>query len=62
MCHKTEALRDFAGGPVIDSMFPMQGSTGLILGQGTKITHASWTKKKQNIKQKQYCNKFSKDF
>ena len=40
MCHKTEALRDFAGGPVIDSIFPMQGSTGLILGQGTKTPQA----------------------
>ena len=25
------------------------------------MPHASWPKK-QNIKQKQYCNKFSKDF
>jgi len=40
MCHQTEALRDFAGSPVIDSMFPMQGSTGLILGQGTKTPQA----------------------
>jgi len=30
-------------------------------GQGAKITRASWPKK-QNIKQKQYCNKFNKDF
>ena len=28
---------------------------------GTEIPHDSWPKK-QNIKQKQYCNKFSKDF
>ena len=34
---------------------------GLIPGQGAKIPHASWTKY-QNIKQKQYCNKFNKVF
>ena len=30
-------------------------------GQGAKIPHALWPEN-QNIKQKQYCNKFSKDF
>ena len=40
---------------------PMQGGAGLISGQGVKIPHASWPKK-QNIKQKQYCNKLGKDF
>ena len=39
----------------------MQGGAGLISGQGVKIPHASWPKK-QNIKQKQYCNKLGKDF
>ena len=34
---------------------------GLIPGQGAKIPHVSWPKK-QNIKQKQYCNKFNKVF
>ena len=34
---------------------------GLIPDWGAKITHA-WGGKKQNIKQKQYCNKFNKDF
>ena len=34
---------------------------GLIPGLGAKIPHASWPKK-QNIKQKQYCNKFNNDF
>ena len=37
------------------------GGTGLVPGQGAKIPHASWPKN-QNIKQKQHCNKFSKDF
>ena len=32
-----------------------------IPGQGVKIPYASWPKK-QNIKHKQYCNKFNKDF
>ena len=37
------------------------GGKGLILGQGAKIPHAS-RPENQNIKQKQYCNKFNKDF
>ena len=37
---------------------------GLNPGQGAKTPHALWQKKKKkkNIKQKQYCNKFNKDF
>ena len=41
------------------------GGVGLIPGQWAKIPHVSQPKKKkpkQNIKQKQYCNKFNKDF
>ena len=34
---------------------------GLIPGQGAKIPYAS-RPKSQNIKQKEYCNKFNKDF
>ena len=34
---------------------------GSIPGQEAKIPHASQPKN-QNIKQKQYCNKFNKDF
>ena len=37
------------------------GGTGLIPGQGAKIPHASQPKNR-NTKQKQYCNKFNKDF
>ena len=37
------------------------GGAGSIPGRGAKIPHAS-RPKKQNIKQKQYCNKFNKDF
>ena len=40
---------------------PMQGDAGSIPGEGTKILHAS-RPKSQNIKQKQYCNKFNKGF
>ena len=53
--------RDFPGGPVVKtSPFSTEGA-GLIPGQGAKIPRASWPKN-QNIKQKQYCNKFNKDF
>ena len=34
---------------------------GSIPDQGIKIPHASGPKN-QNVKQKQYCNKFNKDF
>ena len=37
------------------------GGVGSIPGQGAKIPHASWSKS-QNIKQKQHCDKFNKDF
>ena len=33
---------------------------GVIPGWGAEIPHASWPKN-QNIKQKQYCNKFNRD-
>ena len=36
------------------------GGAGSIPGWGAKIPSASWPKS-QNIKQKQYCNKFNKD-
>ena len=38
------------------------GGMGSIPGRGVKIPHASQPKKKQNIEQKQCCNKFSKNF
>ena len=37
------------------------GGAGSIPGWGVKIPHASWPKN-QNIKQKQYCDKFNKNF
>ena len=40
---------------------PVQGGTSSIPGRGVKIPLASWPKN-QNTKQKQYCNKFNKDW
>ena len=48
-------------GPVIKtSPFNAEGA-GLIPGRGAKIPHGLMAKKKQNTKQKQYCNTFNKD-
>ena len=52
--------RDFPGGPAVKNSPFNAGGMGPILGQGTKIPHAS-SPKYQNIKQKQYCNKFNED-
>ena len=38
----------------------MQGGVGSIPGRNAKIPHAS-RPKIQNMKQKQYCNKFNED-
>ena len=53
--------RDFPGGPVFKALPSNAGGVGLIPDQGAKIPHAL-RPKHQNIKQKQYCNKFNKDF
>ena len=53
--------RDFPRGPVVKNSPFNAGGAGSIPSQGTKIPHASWPKY-QNMKQKQYCNKFNKDF
>ena len=52
---------DFPGGPVLEISSSNAVDVGLILGQGASIPHASGPKN-QNIKQKQYCNKFNEDF
>ena len=52
---------DFPGGSVVKTLPSDAGGAGSIPGQGAKIPHASWPKN-QNIKPKQYCNKFNKDF
>ena len=53
--------RDFPRGPVVKTLPSNIGGLGSMPGWGAKIPHASWPKN-QNIKQKQYCNKFNKDF
>ena len=53
--------RDFPGGPVVKTSPSNADGAGSIPGQGAKIPHASQPKN-QNIKRKQYCNKFNKDF
>ena len=53
---------DFPGDhPVVKILPSNAGGAGSIPGQGAKFTHALWSKN-QNIKQKQYCNKFNKNF
>ena len=52
--------RDFPGGPVVGTLPSNAGGAAPIPGQGVGIPHASCPKN-QNIKQKQYCNKFNKD-
>ena len=52
---------DLPGGPVVMTLLSSAGGAGLIPGQGARIPHA-FGARNQNIKQKQYCNKFTKDF
>ena len=54
---------DLPGSPVVETSPSNARGAGSIPGQGAKIPHASQhMPKNQNIKQKQYCNKLSKDF
>ena len=52
--------RDFPGAPVVKTVLPMQGVwvRSLVRELRSHMPHG----KKQNAKQKQYCNKFNKDF
>ena len=49
------------GSPVVKTLPSNAGGVGLIPGWGAKIPHALGPKNR-NIKQKQYCNKFNKNF
>ena len=49
---------DFPSGLVVKTMPSNAEDMVSIPGQGAKTSHASWPKK-QNIKQKRYCNKFN---
>ena len=52
---------DFPGSPLVKTLPSNARGIGSTPGQGAKIPHAMGPKN-QNIKQKQYCNKFNKDF
>ena len=52
---------DFLGGLMAKTLPSNAEGVGLIPGRRAKIPHALQPKN-QNIKQKQYCNKFKKDF
>ena len=56
-----EQFKDFPGGLVVKTSPSSTGHVGSVPGRGAKIPQASWTKN-QNIAQKQYCNKFNKEF
>ena len=54
------SVRDFPGSPGVKTSPSNAECAGSILGQTAKIPYVSWPK---NIKkQKQYCNKFNKNF
>ena len=57
----TTRKRDFSGSPAVKTLPYHSAGAGSIPGQGARIPHTSWPKNK-NIKQKEYCNKFNKDF
>ena len=64
-CRSTQKLYlkskwDFPGGPLVKTSLSNAGDVGSIPGWGIKIPRASWPKH-QNIKQKQYWNKFNED-
>ena len=54
---KKKNSRDFPGGPVVKNSPSIARGMSSIPGQGAKISHTLQPKK-----QKQYCNKFNKDF
>ena len=58
---KNTFCRDFPGDSVVKTLPCNAGGAGSISGWGARIPHAS-RPKNQNKKQKQYCNKFNKDF
>ena len=59
--YSKESDWDFLGSPVVKTLPSNAGGAGSIPGRGAKLPRASQPKT-QNIKQKQYCNKFNKDF
>ena len=61
MCKKRGGGRDLPGGSGVKTLPSNAGSADLIPGSGAKIPH-TLQPKNQNVKQKQYCTKFNKDF
>ena len=59
---QNDSIEDFPGGPVVKTSPSNAGDVGSIPSWGAKIPHASWPKNQNIKKQKQYCNKFNKDF
>ena len=59
--HLSLIQADFPGGPVVKTSTANAGGAGSIPGQGAKIPESSWPEN-QNVRQKQYCNEFNKDF
>ena len=59
--NKNQYTGDFPGCPVVETLPSKAGGVGQTSGQEAKIPHASHPKKR-NMKQRQYCNKFNKDF
>ena len=59
--HLSLIQADFPGGPVVKTSTSNAGGAGSIAGQGAKIPESSWPEN-QNVRQKQYCNEFNKDF
>ena len=55
--HLKQISQDYPGSPVVKTSPSKARGLGLTPSQG----NASWPKN-QNIKQKQYCNKFNEDF
>ena len=51
----------FPGGPVVKTLPFSEKGVGSIPGRGAEMS-CVLQPKSQNIKQKQYCNKFSRDF
>ena len=53
--------QDFPGSPVVETSPSNAQGVGWIPDQKAKILHVSWPKN-PNIRYKQYCKKFNKDF
>ena len=62
MTFKSLQCKDLPNGPVIKISPSNARDEGSIPGGGAEIPYASRPRNKKTTKQKQYCNKFNKDF